>query len=91
VLSSRELPWHLVRLGARAEYRFTPERPRTGGQAAAASDPALDAYVHLYLMNRGVLITPFHNMALMCPATTEEDVDRHAGAFAAAADELVSD
>jgi glutamate-1-semialdehyde 2,1-aminomutase len=91
VLRTRKLPWHIVRLGARAEYRFSPERPRTGGEAAAASDAALDAYVHLYLMNRGVLITPFHNMALMCPATTEDDVDRHAEAFAGAADELVSD
>jgi glutamate-1-semialdehyde 2,1-aminomutase len=51
--------------------------------------PGLDEYVHLYLMNRGVPITPFHNMALMCPATTAEDVDRHAEVFAAAADELV--
>jgi glutamate-1-semialdehyde 2,1-aminomutase len=89
VLRSHRLPWHIVRLGARAEYRFCAEPPRTGGEAAAASDPGLDEYVHLYLMNRGVLITPFHNMALMCPATTAEDVDRHAEVFAAAADELV--
>ena len=65
------------------------EQPRTGGEAAAASDAELDAYVHLYLMNRGVLITPFHNMALMCPATSEDDVDLHAQVFAAAADELL--
>jgi glutamate-1-semialdehyde 2,1-aminomutase len=90
VIRARDMPWHVVRLGARAEYRFCAEPPRTGGEAAAASDPLLDAYVHLYLMNRGVLITPFHNMALMCPATTGEDVDRHAEVFAAAADELVS-
>lgn len=88
-LASRELPWHVVRLGARAEYRFCPSPPRTGGEAAAASDASLDTYIHLYLMNRGVLITPFHNMALMCPATTPGDVDRHAEVFAAAADELV--
>jgi glutamate-1-semialdehyde 2,1-aminomutase len=88
VIDSREMPWHVVRLGARAEYRFCPEPPRTGGEAAAASDSELDAYVHLYLMNRGVLITPFHNMALMCPATTAEDVDRHAEVFADAVDEL---
>ena len=90
VLLSREVPWHVVRLGARAEYGFSPSPPRTGGEAAATSDAALDAYVHLYLMNRGVLITPFHNMALMCPATTPEDVDRHAEVFAAAVDELIS-
>ncbi len=88
VIESREMPWHVVRLGARAEYRFRPEPPRTGGEAAAATDADLDAYVHLYLMNRGVLITPFHNMALMCPATTGEDVDRHAEVFAEAVDEL---
>jgi glutamate-1-semialdehyde 2,1-aminomutase len=89
VIESRELPWHVVRLGARAEYRFRAEPPRTGGEAAAASDAELDAYVHLYLMNRGVLITPFHNMALMCPATSADDVDQHAEVFAAAADELL--
>jgi glutamate-1-semialdehyde 2,1-aminomutase len=89
IIESRELPWHVVRLGARAEYRFRPEPPRTGGEAAAASDSELDAYVHLWLMNRGVLITPFHNMALMCPATTDEHVDRHAEAFAACADDLL--
>jgi glutamate-1-semialdehyde 2,1-aminomutase len=90
VIASHEMPWHVVRLGARAEYRFCPEPPRTGGEAAAASDPELDAYVHLYLMNRGVLITPFHNMALMCPATTAADVDRHAEAFADAVEELAA-
>ena len=89
VIRARDMPWHVVRLGARAEYRFCAEPPRTGGEAVAASDPLLDAYVHLYLMNRGVLITPFHNVALMCPATTAEDVDRHAELLAAAADELV--
>jgi glutamate-1-semialdehyde 2,1-aminomutase len=88
VIDSSGMPWHVVRLGARAEYRFCPEPPRTGAEAAAASDPELDDYVHLYLMNRGVLITPFHNMALMCPATTTEDVDRHAEAFAGAVEEL---
>ena len=89
VIESRGVPWHVVRLGARAEYRFAPEPPRTGGEAAAQSDSGLDAYVHLYLMNRGVLITPFHNMALMCPATTAADVDSHSQAFAAAVDELI--
>jgi len=89
VIESRDVPWHVVRLGARAEYRFAPEPPRTGGEAAAQSDSELDAYVHLYLLNRGVLITPFHNMALMCPATTAADVDSHSEAFAAAVDELI--
>ena len=82
------LPWSIVSLGARAEYRFCPQPPRTGAESAAAADRALEEYLHLYLLNRGVLITPFHNMALMCPATTEEQVDRHTEAFSAATEEL---
>jgi glutamate-1-semialdehyde 2,1-aminomutase len=89
VLDSRRVPWNIVQLGARAEYRFCPEPPRNGGESAAAHDEQLDAYMHVYLLNRGVLITPFHNMALMCPATTEADVDRHSEVFAEAVDELV--
>jgi glutamate-1-semialdehyde 2,1-aminomutase len=82
------VPWSIVSLGARAEYRFCPEPPRTGAQSEAATDRELEEYLHLYLLNRGVLITPFHNMALMCPATTEEDVDRHSEAFNAALEEI---
>ena len=82
------VPWSIVSLGARAEYRFCPEPPRTGAESAAAADRALEEYLHLYLLNRGVLITPFHNMALMCPATTEEDVNRHTEAFNAALEEI---
>ena len=70
------------------EYRFAPVPPRTGAESAAAGDAELEEYLHLYLLNRGVLITPFHNMALMCPATTEADVDRHTEVFAAAVAEL---
>jgi glutamate-1-semialdehyde 2,1-aminomutase len=82
------VPWSIVSLGARAEYRFCPEPPRTGAESAAATDRALEEYLHLYLLNRGVLITPFHNMAMMCPATTEEDVNRHTEAFNAALEEI---
>lgn len=88
VLSSTGLPWVIVRLGARAEYRFCPEAPETGAASAAAADDELDEYLHLYLVNRGVLLTPFHNMALMCPATTDADVDRLLEVFGAAAAEL---
>ena len=84
------LPWSMVSLGARCEFRYSPEPPRTGAESAAAGDPALDEYLHLYLMNRGVLITPFHNMALMCPATTEQQVDLHTEVFASAAAELAA-
>jgi glutamate-1-semialdehyde 2,1-aminomutase len=87
-LERHSVPWSVVSLGARAEYRFSPEAPRTGAESAAAGDREIEEYLHLYLLNRGVLITPFHNMALMCPATTEEQVDRHTEAFSAALDEL---
>jgi glutamate-1-semialdehyde 2,1-aminomutase len=76
MIADRNLPWHILQLGARAEFRFCPEPPRTGGASAAATDRDLDEYLHLFLLNRGVLITPFHNMALMCPKTTSDDVDR---------------
>jgi glutamate-1-semialdehyde 2,1-aminomutase len=89
VIQTRRLPWCVVQLGARAEYRFTPEPPRSGGDSRAVADEALDEYLHLYLANRGILITPFHNMALICPATTAADVDAHTAVFAAAADELI--
>jgi glutamate-1-semialdehyde 2,1-aminomutase len=75
------LPWSISQLGARAEYRFTNPAPRSGTQSALAADDDLDAYLHLYLANRGVLITPFHNMALCCPATTEADIDLHGQLF----------
>jgi glutamate-1-semialdehyde 2,1-aminomutase len=88
VIESCRLPWNIVQLGARAEYRFCPTPPRSGGESQAAADEQLDEYVHLYLANRGVLITPFHNMALMCPATTDADVDAHTAVFAEAAGEL---
>jgi len=75
------LPWTVTRLGARAEYRFTAPAPRNGTESAAADDPGLDEYLHLAMSNRGVLITPFHNMVLMCPETTEADVDLHVELF----------
>jgi glutamate-1-semialdehyde aminotransferase len=87
-IGEHHLPWQVTRLGCRAEYMFAPERPRTGAEASAEFDPELDALMHLYMLNRGVLMTPFHMMALMSPATTEADVDRHSEAFAEAAAEL---
>jgi glutamate-1-semialdehyde 2,1-aminomutase len=89
VIASRELPWHVVRLGCRAEYLFRPEVAKNGAEAAAGQDEELDPFIHLYMLNRGVLITPFHNMALMSPATTAADVDRHTELFGQAADELI--
>jgi glutamate-1-semialdehyde 2,1-aminomutase len=86
VIETRGLPWHVTRIGCRVEYLFRPERPRTGSEAAASGDPLLDRLAHLWALNRGILLTPFHNMALMCPATSEHDVDLHTEVF----DELAS-
>ena len=80
-LDELDVPWSVSQLGARAEYRFARPAPRTGEESAAAADEELDAYLHLALCNRGVLMTPFHNMALMCPETSQEDVDRHTEVF----------
>ena len=82
------LPWHVTRLGCRVEYLFRPDRPRTGSEAAAGGDAELDRLIHLYALNRDILLTPFHNMALMSPATTEADVDLHSAVFDEAAKEL---
>ena len=83
------VPWTIEQLGCRAEWRFCKPAPRNGGESAAAHDEDLDQYTHLYLMNRGVLLTPFHAMALMCPATTAGDVDLATGLFAECVDSLV--
>lgn len=87
-LGAAGLKWTVSQLGARAEYRYADPPPRTGSESAAAADTELDDYLHAYLANRGVLITPFHNMALMSPQTTNEDVDRHTEAFTAAVQAL---
>ena len=84
------LPWNVTRLGCRAEYTFCQKPPRNGSESAAAADFELERFLHLYALNRGVLLTPFHNMALMCPATSEADIDLHTKIFAAAARELTS-
>jgi glutamate-1-semialdehyde aminotransferase len=86
VLRSRGMPWHVTRLGARAEYAFSPVQPRTGREAAESDDFGLQTLLHLSALNRRLLLTPFHNMALMAPTTTEADVDLHTAAF----DECVS-
>jgi glutamate-1-semialdehyde 2,1-aminomutase len=81
VIERHGLPWHVARIGCRVEYLFRAERPRTGSDAAAGGDADLDRLAHLWALNRGILMTPFHNMALMCPDTSEEDVDRHTAVF----------
>lgn len=84
-----DLDWHCNRLGARGEYIFKGKAPRTGKEAADSGDFALEQYIHLRLLNDGFLLTPFHNMALMCPDTTAADVDAHTAAFRAMCADLV--
>ncbi|HET7472212.1 MAG TPA: aspartate aminotransferase family protein [Candidatus Limnocylindrales bacterium] len=90
VIARHGMPWHVTRLGARAEYHFLATPPRDGAEQAAHTDHELELYLHLAVMNRGVLMTPFHNMALMSPATVEADVDRHTAAFDEAVAALVA-
>lgn len=84
---SKQLPWSVQRLGARAEYWFCPP-PRDGAAAAAASDAQLESFMHLYALNRSVLLTPFHNMALFSPFHVPKDVEQHTAVFASAVDRL---
>ena len=81
VIREFELPWIVKRLGNRSEYWFRPTPPRNGGEAFAAIDHELDRYMHLFTLNRGILMTPFHNMALISPDSTQEDVDYHTKIF----------
>ncbi len=80
VIAEHDLAWHVQRLGCRAEYWFCPP-PRDGAAAAAAVDDDLEQFLHLWALNRGILLTPFHNMALFSPHHTEADVDRHTEVF----------
>jgi glutamate-1-semialdehyde 2,1-aminomutase len=89
VIADFGLPWSIQQLGARAEYRFASPAPINGTASRAALDLELDDYLHLYLANRGILLTPFHNMALMCPDTAQSDVDLHSVLFRDAVKELV--
>jgi len=81
VIDTYQLPWNTTQLGCRTEYWFRKEPARNGGEAEAAVDFALDQYMHLASLNRGILMTPFHNMALISAATTEEDIDMHTKVF----------
>ncbi len=90
VIDASGLDWSVTRLGARCEYRFANPAPTSGGESAAAGDGPLEDYLHLAGVNRGVLITPFHNMALTCPATTPAQVDAHTESLAAAVGALLA-
>jgi len=87
-IARRRLPWHVTQIGARSEYMFTPQAPRNGSEAKLGRHGTLEPLIHLFLLNRGVLITPFHNMMLVCPEATDADIDRHNAAFSACLDDL---
>jgi glutamate-1-semialdehyde 2,1-aminomutase len=89
VINHYQLPWTVQQLGCRAEYWFS-EHPQNGAQAAASVNDALESYMHIYALNRGILLTPFHNMALMTPFHSEADVDLHTTVFTACVQELLS-
>ncbi|WP_424782601.1 aspartate aminotransferase family protein [Paraburkholderia sp.] len=82
------LAWCVTRVGARTEFQFTPTPPRNGAEAGRQLDSELEQIVHLYLLNRGVLITPFHNMILVCPDTSTADVEKLVSTFDACLAEL---
>ncbi len=89
IIKAADLPWHVIQLGCRVEYRFLPTPPRNGAEAIAAYDTELDKVIHLFFMNRGVLITPFHDMMLVSPETTTENVDFHNKIFGEFITEMV--
>lgn len=88
-ISEFKVPWHVTRLGCRAEYLFSAKAPKNGSEAHDAMDFELECLLHLYCMNRGILLTPFHNMALMSPATSKDDINHHSRVFREAVKELV--
>ena len=90
VIAQHNLPWIVKQLGCRVEYWFRPAPPRNGGEASAAVDTELDRYMHLCALNRGILMTPFHNMALIAPDTSEADIDLHTQVFAESVQQLLA-
>ncbi|WAX56692.1 transaminase [Jatrophihabitans cynanchi] len=89
-IEQHRLPWTVSELGARSEVRFRDPAPRTGTESHLAQDDQLDDYLHLFMANRGILLTPFHNMTLVCPETTDEQVAEYSELFDAAAANLVA-
>lgn len=89
VIGEKQLPWIVKKLGCRVEYWFSTVAPRNGGEAAAAIDADLDRYMHLCALNRGILMTPFHNMALIAPETSTADIDHHTAVFRESVEAIV--
>jgi glutamate-1-semialdehyde 2,1-aminomutase len=90
LIAQHQLPWCVTLVGARTEFQFTPTPPRNGSEAGRILDAELEHLIHLSLLNRGVMITPFHNMMLVCPQTTVADVDRLLSALGEVLKEIVA-
>jgi glutamate-1-semialdehyde 2,1-aminomutase len=90
-IKTHNLDWNISRMGARLELQFCENPPTNAVQARAAQNDTIESAIHLYLLNRGVLLTPFHNMMLVCPATTEADVSKLISVFNACLKELTND
>jgi glutamate-1-semialdehyde 2,1-aminomutase len=88
VIIKYNLDWHVTRVGARVEFMCCKAPPRNGYEASQVIHQPVDVAVHHYLLNRGVVITPFHNMMLVCPATTEQDVEKLLNTLDACVSEL---
>jgi glutamate-1-semialdehyde 2,1-aminomutase len=88
LIAKHHLPWSVTQVGARTEFQFAAKPPRTGREAEAAFHDSLEKCIHLSLLNRGVMITPFHNMILICPVTTADDADRLVAALSETINEL---
>src|SRR5690606_12759332 len=89
VIARHGLPWHVTQIGARAEIMFSPAPPRDAAEVAATRRGDLETLLHAFYMNEGILVTPFHTMFLMCPATEDADVDCHTAVFAAFARKVI--
>lgn len=81
IIEKNNLPWHVTQIGSRAEIMFTPKPPRNGADVIATRRGDLETLLHAFYLNEGIVVTPFHTMFLMCPATTAEDVDYHTCVF----------
>jgi glutamate-1-semialdehyde 2,1-aminomutase len=82
LIATHRLPWHVTQVGARAEIMFMPQPPRSGADVIAGRQPDLETLLHAFYMNESILVTPFHTMFLMCPATSAQDVERHTAVLA---------
>lgn len=81
VIGIYQLPWNISRMGARLELQFCAKSPSNAAEARTAQNDSIESAIHLYLLNRGVLLTPFHNMMLICPATSETDINKLLAVF----------